>query len=81
MSPASQATLADIIGNDRSGGKVISTYQMVQDSGQIAAPIAIGFLAEVFGFAIAFGACGVVALVALLLWAMYGKESLHRSTA
>lgn len=81
MSPASQATLADIIGNDRSGGKVISTYQMVQDSGQIAAPIVIGFLAELFGFAIAFGACGVVALVALLLWAMYGKESLHRSTA
>ena len=81
MSPALQATLADIIGNDRSGGKVISTYQMVQDSGQIAAPIVIGFLAEVFGFAVAFGACGVVALVALLIWAMYGKETLHKLVA
>lgn len=75
MSPAVQATLADIIGNDRSGGKVLSTFQMVQDAGQICAPIIVGLLAELFGFAVAFGACALVAAIALLIWLLWGSET------
>lgn len=75
MNPAQQATLADIIGNDRSAGKVLSTFQMTQDAGAIVAPIAAGMLAEKFGFAAAFASCGVIALVSLLTWAVHGKET------
>ncbi|SDS20791.1 MFS transporter [Corynebacterium timonense] len=75
MNPAQQATLADIIGNDRSAGKVLSTFQMTQDAGAIVAPIAAGMLAETVGFAAAFGSCGVIAVSALALWLARGTET------
>ncbi len=78
MNPASQASLADIIGNDRSGGKVLSTFQMTQDAGQIFAPIVVGMLAEHFGFAAAFASCGAISLVALAFWVAFGKETAGR---
>ena len=60
MNPAQQATLADLIGNERSGGKALSTFQMTMDAGQICAPIVVGMLAEVYGFGVAFASCGAV---------------------
>lgn len=75
MSPATQATLADIIGNDRSGGTVLSTYQMTQDAGQILAPILVGAVAEAAGFRAAFGVCGAVCAAALIVWLAAGKET------
>ncbi|MDN8604571.1 MFS transporter [Corynebacterium ureicelerivorans] len=75
MSPATQATLADIIGNDRSGGTVLSTYQMTQDAGQILAPILVGAVAEAAGFRAAFGVCGAVCAAALIVWLVAGKET------
>ncbi|WP_277050542.1 MFS transporter [Ruania albidiflava] len=68
LNPAQQATLADIVGSDRSGSKVLATFQMAQDTGAILGPILIGLVADNFGFAWAFGVTGVVALAAMLPW-------------
>ena len=68
LNPAQQATLADIVGSDRSGSKVLATFQMAQDTGAILGPILIGLVADTFGFAWAFGVTGVVALAAMLPW-------------
>ncbi|WP_066527609.1 MFS transporter [Corynebacterium bouchesdurhonense] len=78
MSPAVQASLADIIGNDRSGGKVLSTYQMTQDFGQILAPILLGAVAQAAGFGTAFGLCGALAAAAFVLFLFQGKETMQR---
>lgn len=78
MSPAVQASLADIIGNDRSGGKVLSTYQMTQDFGQILAPILLGAVAQAAGFGAAFGLCGALAAAAFIMFLFQGKETMQR---
>lgn len=78
MSPAVQASLADIIGNERSGGKVLSTFQMTQDFGQILAPLVLGGVAESAGFAAAFGLCGVVCAAAFIIFLIQGKETMLR---
>ena len=75
LNPAQQAVLADVIGNERSGGKVLSTYQMAMDLGQIVGPILIGALADLYGFQIAFATCAIVALIAVVGWT-FGRESL-----
>jgi len=75
MSPAIQATLADIIGNERSGGTVLSTYQMTQDAGSILAPVLLGAVAEAAGFQAAFGVCGAVCAATLVIWLVAGKET------
>ena len=68
LNPAQQAALADIVGNDRSGSKVLATFQMAQDTGAILGPILIGVVADQFGFGWAFAMTGVVALVAMVPW-------------
>src|SRR5690625_8028897 len=61
--PAQQAVIADVIGNERSGGQVLSSFQMAMDLGSIGGPIAVRLLADVFGLTIAFAVCGVLALL------------------
>lgn len=73
--PSQQATLADIIGNDRSGGKALSVFQMCGDAGQVLGPIVIGALAQSHGFLVAFGACGAIAGGAFAVWAVMGQET------
>src|SRR5699024_2732906 len=68
VSPGQQAAVADVIGNDRNGGTVLSTFQMVQDGGAILGPILIGMVADAVGFQIAFIATGVVCLLGLIPW-------------
>ncbi len=68
LNPAQQATLADIVGIERSGSKVLAAFQMAQDSGAILGPILIGLVADQLGFAWAFAVTGVVALAAMLPW-------------
>ena len=75
MNPAQQATLADLIGNERSGGKALSTFQMTMDAGQICAPIVVGMLAEVYGFGVAFASCGALTLASLIVWLLRGQET------
>ncbi|WP_125613488.1 MFS transporter [Specibacter cremeus] len=68
MGPAQQATVADVIGNERSGGKVLATFQMSQDFGTIIGPIAAGVLVDAFSYGPAFTMATAVALVGMLFW-------------
>ncbi|AKE41684.1 arabinose efflux permease family protein [Corynebacterium kutscheri] len=75
--PAVQAVVADVIGNKRSGGKVLANYQMVSDLGTIVGPIFIGVVAQTLGFDKAFVMCGGLFLLAALLW-LFAEETLLR---
>ena len=75
INPAQQATLADIVGNERSGGQVLSAFQMAGDLGQIFGPIVIGYLADLYGFTVAFGLCAAVAALGLSGW-FFARDTL-----
>src|SRR5690606_1253885 len=68
VNPAQQAAVADVIGHDRSGGTVLSTFQMAQDGGAIVGPILVGLVADTVGFGAAFAVTGVVCLVGVIPW-------------
>lgn len=68
MGPAQQATVADVIGNERSGGKVLATFQMSSDFGAIIGPIAAGVLVDAFSYGPAFLMATAVALLSFLFW-------------
>ncbi|GAA1135427.1 MFS transporter [Ornithinicoccus hortensis] len=68
VNPAQQAAVADLIGPDRNGGKVLSTFQMCQDGGAIVGPILIGLVADRLGYEAAFLVTGVVCLLGVLPW-------------
>ena len=67
--------MADIVGSQRSGGQVLSTFQMAGDFGQILGPIVIGLLADRYGFEAAFGFCAVVAMAGVVAW-IFGRDTL-----
>lgn len=73
--PAQQATLADVIGNERSGGKVLAAFQMAMDLGMIFGPLAIGAAADNWGFTWAFLLSAGVAAFAFFAW-IPGRETL-----
>ena len=75
IAPSQQAAVADIVGSQRSGGQVLSTFQMAGDFGQILGPIFIGLLADRYGFETAFGFCAVVAAAGIVAWA-FGRDTL-----
>lgn len=74
--PAQQAVIADVIGNERSGGQVLSSFQMAMDLGSIGGPIIVGLLADIFGFKIAFAVCGVLSLIGVVAW-IFARETLE----
>lgn len=75
FNPAQQAVLADVVGNERSGGKVLANFQMAMDFGVILGPILIGLAAEHFGFGPAFIICGAITLTAAFAW-LFAEETL-----
>lgn len=75
LNPAQQAAVADVIGNDRSGGKVLAAFQMSTDTGAIFGPILAGLLVDAFSYGWAFGLTGVTALAAFLMW-LAARETL-----
>lgn len=77
LNPAQQATLADVIGNQRSGGRVLANFQMAQDFGAITGPIIVGAIAESVGFQPGFLLCGVIGLAAAGVWT-FGRETLEK---
>ena len=79
VNPGQQATVADVIGNERSGGTVLSTFQMAQDGGAILGPVLIGVVADQAGFEAAFLVTGLVSLVALLPW-LVARETLQKES-
>lgn len=76
LNPAQQAVLADVVGNDKSGGKVLANFQMSQDFGSILSPIAVGLTAQHFGFPAAFILCGLISAIALVYW-IFARETLE----
>lgn len=78
VNPAAQAAMADIIGADRAGGRVLSTYQMAQDVGVIVGPIAIGALIDVMNYEVGFAVAGLVTLIGAAAW-FAAPETLHRT--
>ncbi|WP_372699806.1 MFS transporter [Arthrobacter sp. JSM 101049] len=68
MNPAQQAAVADVIGRDHNGGKVMAGFQMATDSGAILGPVVAGLIADSWGFGWAFGITGVVGLVGAAAW-------------
>ncbi len=76
LGPAQQAAVGDIIGNDRTGGKVLAVFQMGTDAGAIIGPVLAGMLADRLNYAWAFGVTGAVMLASALLWLVFGRETL-----
>ena len=75
VNPAVQASVGDVIGRERSGGTVLSRFQMAMDVGAIAGPVVSGALVDAFGYDWAFLVTGLVVIVAWVLW-LRGRETL-----
>jgi MFS family permease len=78
LNPSQQAAVADVIGNQRNGGKVLAGFQMATDTGTILGPVLAGALADRLSYGWAFAATGAVTLVAALVWLLFGRETLVR---
>ena len=50
--------MADMIGNERTGGQVLAVFQMATDTGAIIGPVLAGMLADRLGYGWAFGVTG-----------------------
>lgn len=68
LNPGQQAAVADVIGPERSGGTVLSRFQMSQDAGQILGPLLAGALVDAAGFGPAFVVSGALMALAALAW-------------
>jgi MFS family permease len=77
LGPSLQATVADTIGSERSGGRPLAVFQMASDVGSILGPLAAGALADGIGYGWAFAVSGACLLAAVPLW--LGRA--HRRTA
>jgi MFS family permease len=77
VNPSVQAAVGDVIGRERSGGTVLSRFQMALDVGAIAGPVVSGMLVDAFGYDWAFLVTGLVVLVAWVGW-LRGRETLPR---
>lgn len=80
LNPAQQAAVADVIGNGRSGGKVLAGFQMSSDLGAIFGPIVAGVIIDrlfVGSYDLAFVATGALAVVAAAVW-LASRETLPR---
>ena len=75
LNPAQQATVADVVGNGRSGGKVLAAFQMCQDAGGIGGPVVIGAVADLWGWQWAFALSGLVSALAVIPW-LRARETL-----
>lgn len=80
LNPAQQAAVADVIGNQRSGGKVLAAFQMSADTGAIIGPIIAGLLVDALSFGWAFALTGAIAFAAFLVW-LGARETLPERTS
>jgi len=79
LGPAQQAAVADVIGSERSGGRVLAVFQMTADTGAIVGPVLAGVLADRLGYGWAFGVTGGVLVLAAVGW-LLARETLKRSS-
>lgn len=74
FAPTQQAALADVLGSRAQGGSALAAYGMAADCGAVSGPIIVGFLAQQWGFPMAFGATGAVVAAAFVMW-IFARES------
>ena len=74
LNPAQQAAVADVIGADRAGGKVLATFQMASDSGAILGPVVVGLVVDRLGYTTGFVVSGVLLLAAAVPW-IFARET------
>ncbi len=79
VNPAQQAAVADVIGHERNGGRVLSTFQMAQDGGAIVGPILVGLVADALGFGAAFLVTGLVCLAGAVPWLAAPEPLVHHA--
>ena len=63
-----QAAIADLVGQERKAGTVMSSAQMASDIGSITGPLFIGWLVDVYGFSWGFGITGLILAAAGIVW-------------
>lgn len=68
MTPAQQASIADIIGSKARGGPVLSTFQMSADVGAILGPVVAAKIVEGASYGAAFVVSGAILLCAAVWW-------------
>lgn len=78
LNPAQQAAVADVVGADRAGGKVLATFQMASDSGAILGPIVVGLAVDRFGYTVGFALSGGLLLAAVVPWLFARETHTHR---
>jgi DHA1 family multidrug resistance protein-like MFS transporter len=81
LGPAQQAAMADVVGNERSGGRVLAVFQMTADGGAIIGPVLAGLLADRLGYGWAFGVTGGILLAAAAGWLLARETLRDRSAA
>lgn len=69
-----QAAVADIVGQDRKAGPVMSTAQMASDLGSISGPLIAGLVVDTAGFGWAFMLTGGILVVGAISW-MFAPET------
>ena len=75
--PAQQATVADVVGRERRGGRVLAKYQMALDGGAILGPVLAGVIVDHAGYSGAFALTGALAVLAAAYW-LTGRETRPR---
>jgi Arabinose efflux permease len=80
LGPGQQAAVADVIGSERSAGKVLAVFQMIQDVGAIVGPVIVGLIADRVGYGAAFAVTGALMMAASLPW-FRSPETLERVRA
>ncbi|MGO1807141.1 MAG: MFS transporter [Micrococcaceae bacterium] len=63
-----QASIADLVGQNRKAGTVMSTAQMSSDLGAIVGPLLVGFLVDAVNYQLAFALTGAVLFTAGIGW-------------
>lgn len=74
LNPAQQAAVADVIGAERAGGKVLATFQMASDSGAILGPVVVGLVVDRLGYTVGFAVSGLLLLAAAVPW-LFAKDT------
>jgi len=77
--PAQQASVADVIGNERSGGKVLAAFQMSQDFGTILGPIAAGAVIDAVSYGPAIAMAAIIGAVGIGFW-LVARETVQLRT-
>src|SRR5699024_5267432 len=70
-----QAAIADIVGQERKAGPVMSTAQMASDLGAISGPLIAGLVVDSAGFGWAFMLSGAILAVGAVSWAFAAETN------